>query len=122
MRFRACLCAFMVAVAAPIGAGEPLALKVSPAVSFAPANLVVRATVEANAANRFMQVVAESADFYRASTIELQGDKAPRTNMFEFRSLPSGAYDVKATLIGNDGHTRAYVHQQVSVVSSGAGR
>ena len=109
-------------VAVPLGAGEPLALRVSPAVSFAPANLVVRATIEADAANRFMEVVAESADFFRASTIQLEGDKAPRTNMFEFRSLPPGTYEVKATLIGSNGRARAYARQEINVMAGGGGR
>jgi hypothetical protein len=122
MRFRACLCGFLMVSATSLGAGEPLALKVSPAISFAPANLVVRATIEANAANRFMEVVAESVDFYRSSMIQLEGDKAPRTNTLEFRSLPSGSYEVKATLIGSDGHPRAYVRQEVNVMASGGGR
>ena len=56
-----------------------------------------------------MKVVAESGDFYRASEVELEGDKAPRTNTFEFRSLPPGTYQVTATLFGVDGHQLAYV-------------
>src|SRR5262249_12634924 len=86
---------FFLLTASAVGADDPLALRVSPAVSFAPANLIVRATVEANADNRSMEVVAESADFYRSSAIELDGDRAPRTRMFEFRSLPPGVYEVK---------------------------
>ncbi len=108
---------------APIGAGERdrLTLKVSPAVCFAPANLVVRATVLADADNRAVEVVAESPDFYRSSEIQLDGDKAPRTNMFEFRSLPPGSYEVRAILIGSGGEERASVRQSVNVMASGAG-
>src|SRR5437870_3199692 len=87
MKIAACLGAALMIASAPLGAGERLALKVSPAVSFAPANLVVRATIEADAANRAVQVSAESIDFYRSSEIELDGENAPRTNTFEFRSL-----------------------------------
>jgi hypothetical protein len=105
--------------AAPLGASERLALKVSPAVSFAPANLVVRATIEADSSNRSFEVVAESAEFYRSSEIELDGENAPRTNMFEFRSLPPGTYEVRATLMASDGHRIAHVRQQVNVIESG---
>jgi hypothetical protein len=98
-----------------------MTLRVSPAVSFAPANLVVRASIQADPDNRFVQIVAESRDFYRSSEIQLDGDRAPRTNMFEFRSLPQGAYEVTATLIGPGGHERAVVRQLVNVMSSGAG-
>jgi hypothetical protein len=122
LNFRTCVYGLLILFAAPLRAETPLALKVSPAISFAPANLVVRATVEVNAANRAMEVVAESEDFYRASAIQLDGDKAPRTNMFEFRSLPPGMYEVHAILVGADGRARARVRQEVNVMASGSSR
>jgi hypothetical protein len=103
------------------GAGEPIAIRVSPAVSFAPANLVVQTTIEADAGNRAVEIVAESDDFYRSSQIQLEGEKAPRTNRFEFRSLPPGTYEVRARLIGADGQPRGNVRQQVNVIANGAG-
>src|SRR5262249_20185377 len=80
------------------GAKEKLTLRVSPAVAFAPANLVVRTTIEADPDNRAVQIRAESDDFYRSSEMQLNGDSAPRTTMFEFRSLPPGTYEVTAAL------------------------
>ena len=106
----------------PLGAGERLTLRVSPAVSFAPANLVVRATIQADRANRSVEVVAESNDFYRASEIELDGENAPRTNTFEFRSLPSGTYEVRVTVRGDSGQQIANVRQQVNVIESGGSK
>lgn len=102
----------------PAGAGERLALKVSPAVCFAPANLVVRAMIEANAGNRAIEIVAESADFYRSSEEQLDGDKAPRTTSFEFRDMPSGTYEVKATLIGAGGRPLLFARQSVNVIAN----
>ena len=106
----------------PLGAGERMTLKVSPSVSFAPANLIVRAHIEADAQNRAVEIVAESPEFYRSSEIQLNGENAPRTNTFEFRSLPPGTYEVKATLLGPGGSARASVRQQVNVIASGAGQ
>lgn len=106
----------------PAGASQHLTLKVSPSVSFAPANLVVRAMVETDVHNRAVEIVAESDDFYRSSEIQLDGDKAPRTTTFEFRSLPPGAYEVKATLFGEGGSTRASVRQQITVMAGGGGQ
>jgi hypothetical protein len=100
------------------GAGERMTLKVSPAVAFAPANLIVRTTIEADADNRAIAIVAESDDFYRSSEVRLDGDHAPRTNSFEFRSLPPGTYQVKAMLIGPDSEPRATARQQINVMSS----
>lgn len=106
----------------PLGAGERMTLRVSPSVSFAPANLIVRAHIEANSENRGVEVVAESPEFYRSSEIQLDGEHAPRTNTFEFRSLPPGTYEVRATLMGPGGSARASVRQQVNVIATGAGR
>ena len=122
MKVRTCLIGALTLMAVPLGAGERLIMSVSPAVSFAPAHLIVRAMIEADGENRAMKVVAESNDFYRASEVELDGDRAPRTSMFEFRSLPPGTYQVTATLLGADGHQLAYKHTQVNVVSSGVAR
>jgi hypothetical protein len=112
----------MFATTLPAGAGEKLELKVSPAVAFAPANLVVRAMVASDAKNRAIAIVAESDDFYRSSEIQLDGDRAPRTSTIEFRSLPPGTYEVRALLIGAGGEQRAALRQQVNVISSAAGR
>lgn len=94
-------------------------MRVSPSVAFAPANLAVRATILADIGNRAVEIVAESSDFYRSSEIQLDGDRAPRTAVFEFRSLPPGSYEVKAVLRGIDGE-RASVRQQVNVIAGGA--
>lgn len=113
----------MCTAALPVGAGESerLTLRVSPAVAFAPANLVVRATILADESNRTVQIIAESEEFYRSSEIQLEGDHAPRTTQFEFRSLPQGSYEVRAVLRGSRGEQRAIVRQQINVIASGAG-
>jgi hypothetical protein len=101
--------------------GEQLRLAVSPAQSFAPANLNIRARVVPNAENRGLTIVAESDEFYRSSQISLEGDHAPATIMFEFRSVPSGEYIVSGVLTDSVGHRRAIVEQQVRVIPSGLG-
>ena len=111
----------MLTATLPLGAGERITMKVSPAVAFAPANLIVRTMIVADADNRAVEIIAESEDFYRSSTIQLEGDRAARTNMFEFRSLPPGAYEVRANLFGTNGEQRATIRQQINVIASGAG-
>jgi hypothetical protein len=123
MKLRASLFGIlMLTTTLPIGAGERITVRVTPAVAFAPANLIVRAMIEANENNRAVQISAESADFYRSSEVQLEGDRAPRTSMFEFRSLPPGTYEVRALLLGADGQQRAFARQTVNVIASGAGR
>lgn len=121
MKLAACFFGLLMVTATfPAGAGERLAIRVSPAVAFAPANLIIQAIVESDPENRAMQISAESNDFYRSSEIPLDGDKAPRVSRLEFRNLPSGSYEVKATLLDSVGHKRAHVRQQVNIIVSGA--
>lgn len=123
MTWRAVLLGLLMLITTlPTGAGDRIAMKVSPAVAFAPANLVVRAMIAADPENRVIAVVAASDDFYRSSEIQLEGDKAPRTTTFEFRHLPSGTYEVRARLLGADGRERGFVRQSVNVISSVVGR
>jgi hypothetical protein len=109
-------------LALPAGASQRLSIKVSPAVAFAPANLIVRAMVEADRDNRSIEIVAESGDFYRSSEVELDGDDAPRVKSFEFRSLPEGTYRVRATLHGPGGQERAMAETHVDIIDSGSER
>jgi hypothetical protein len=110
--------AVIAAAASPIRANDRLALRVSPTVAFAPANLVVRATVEANRDNRSIEIVAESDDFYRSSQMQLDGDRAPRTTRFEFRSLPTGYYQLRATLRDVSGRELASLQTPINVVGA----
>jgi hypothetical protein len=105
-----------------VAANEPLSIRVSPAVAFAPANLIVRTRIDPDSYNRALEVVAESVDFYRSSTVQLEGDRAPKTTAFEFRSLPPGDYEVRAAVIGADGQPKAIARAQAHVVESGSSR
>jgi hypothetical protein len=121
MKVRAALLGMlMITATRPLGAGEKITMKVSPAVAFAPANLIVRAMVIADADNRAVEIVAQSEDFYRSSMIQLDGENAARTSQFEFRSLPPGTYEVRANLYGSNGTPRASIRQQVNVIASGS--
>jgi hypothetical protein len=73
-----CLVVAMVLTATAVTGAKELSIRVSPAFSFAPANLVIRTSVEPDAENRSMEVIADSAEFYRSSTIALEGDARPR--------------------------------------------
>ena len=117
-----CLVAMVLAATTVAGAKEPLSIRVSPAFSFAPANIVIRTSAEPDTENRWMEVIADSAEFYRSSTITIEGDRAPRTMTIEFRSVPPGDYEITAVLIGVDGQRRAMTQAHVNVLESGAAR
>jgi methionine-rich copper-binding protein CopC len=122
MSARVWVCALAMMTTTTVGAKERLSMEVSPAMSFAPANLVIRTRLEPDADNRVMEVIAESEDFYRSSAIQLDGDRAPRTVRIEFRSLPPGEYRVTAAVIGSDGQRLAVARSQVNVMDTGGSR
>jgi len=123
MKTKTLFLALLIGITTAAGADDVqrITIRVSPALSFAPANLIVRTTIASDPENRAVEVVAESAEFYRSSEIQLEGERAPRTSVFEFRSLPPGRYEVRATLRGSRGRERASVRQQVNVIASAAG-
>ena len=100
-----------------VGADQPLALQVSPTLTPAPGFVNVRAIVEASDDNRLLEIVAESTEYVRSSTIQLDGVSAPRVSVFEFRNLPPGRYDVSGFLIGAHGK-RAAVTRMIQIVNS----
>jgi hypothetical protein len=123
MKMRAFACALVMATTTlRAGSAEKLTLRVTPAVAFAPANLIVRTMILADPDNRAVEVIAESPEYYRSSEIQLNGEQAPRTTTFEFRSLPPGTYQVKALLLNSTGRERAAAVQQVNVIASGGAR
>jgi hypothetical protein len=112
----------LAALAVPaVAGGQKLVLRVSPAVAQAPAILTVRTTVETDADNRALAIVVESATFHRSSEIPLDGASAPRLNVVELRDIPSGLYEVRATLVGAHG-PRANSMQLVKVEPGFGGR
>ncbi len=121
MKMRACLIGILMMTSTlRAGVAGKLTMRVTPAVAFAPANLIVRTMIVADPGNRAVEIVAESNDYYRSSEIQLDGENAPRTTTFELRSLPPGSYEVKATVRDSTGQPRASAVTQVNVIASGA--
>src|SRR5262245_43626590 len=120
MAYRIALLALTVMPTAFVAANEPLAIRVSPAVSFAPANLVILTSITPDPANRTVEITADPVEFYRSSTIQLEGDRAPKTTRFEFRNLPAGEYEVRASVFGADGRPKAIARAEVHVVELGS--
>lgn len=102
-----------------VGAGEKIVLRATPEISFAPAHLTVRTAIEPDPDNRSLEIVIDSPDFYRSSTIQLEGDLAPRTSVVEFRAVPGGTYEISARVRGQSGESRAHARRIVDVIASG---
>jgi len=106
----------LVAATGETVATEKIALRVTPNVSSAPSNVIVRATVPKHADNRWLLVEADSGAFYRSSAIQLDGENAPLVTEFRFNNLPSGEYTVAAVLRNNLGQETT-VRRTVLVLS-----
>ena len=62
----------------------------------APATVPIVIAVEPGERNRALLVEADGEDFYRASEIELDGEREKRLHTIEFKSLPAGDYILRA--------------------------
>jgi hypothetical protein len=111
------LAALALLATSPLDAGERLAVRVAPAVAFAPATLVIDAIAERDPANRVLQIQVEGADYYRSSRLQLDGDQAPRTTTVRYDNIPGGTYEVRVTLLGTGAQQRAMTVRQVEIKS-----
>ncbi len=114
MRSGLLTCGVFFLLAVPLGADQPLALRVSPVVARAPTTVEIRATVEPSPENRTLKVVAESDGYYRSSQVDL-GSETPSLWVIHYRDLPRGSYVVTVTLATADGHTRS-ITKRMSVM------
>jgi hypothetical protein len=110
------LCGCLVGAVLPLDGGQPLTVRVSPAIAAEPAVLKVVAVVEADDRNRALEITAESDGYLRSSQIQLEGHDTRRVWDFEFRDVPRGDYQVTAILTGTGGR-RAAVTRVVMVLS-----
>ena len=125
MNRRAAALAFLIASLAASAPGltahDKISLRVTPTVSREPAFVNVIAKIDRDPANRSLEITAESADFYRSSTINLDGEQAPFVSQFSFKSLPRGDYRISGVLIDDQGR-RSVAQSSVMVVAMGGER
>ena len=115
MKPYALCCGVLLLATVSVRAGEKLNIRVSPSMGYHPATVVVHVYATRNAENRGMEVIADSANFYRSSAVQLEGEAAPFATDFTFRDVPEGEYAVIARLIGRDGKPRASVTRYVNI-------
>jgi hypothetical protein len=109
----------LVLTAMSTSANQRLSVRVSPAIASAPATVRVQMSVQKHSGNRLLRVEADSGEFYRSSDIQLDGAASTATQRVEWFGLPSGTYQITATLSGAGG-TIAQDRRTVTVLS-GAG-
>ena len=95
--------------------GQSLDLRVSPVTALAPADVHIRVVIDRDAGNRQIRVNIESALYFRSSTIELEGERAPRVTELAFRGLPAGEYELRVQVLDSSGNERAKARRSVSL-------
>jgi hypothetical protein len=98
-------------------ASTPFTLDVSPGVSMAPADVRVRTRVVRDPDNRLLEIAADSGQFFRSSTVTLDGDSAPSVTEVAFKGLPGGEYQISVALHGSRG-VRATLSRTIMVIPS----
>jgi hypothetical protein len=112
------LCAVLLLISTSTVADREIAnIRVTPATSLEPANVLVQVTVERHADNRLLTVSVDSGSFYWSSQRQLDGQDGPYLSVFNCRGLPAGEYEVHASIIGSNGKVRGTALNRIVVVS-----
>jgi hypothetical protein len=108
-------CAGLLTTGAAADGNDPLRLSVSPAFSFAPSTVRVHVRIAPDPANRSLAIVTDGDDYYRSSTIPLEGDRTPVTLGVSYPNLPGGTYEVVSVLQDSSGRQRATARARITV-------
>jgi hypothetical protein len=104
-------------VCVPAAAESPVNLVINKRVVPAGSDLLVTINVTRNAENRSLTIEAESEDYVRASTMQLDGEFEAYAHQYWFKQLPEGEYTVVARVKGAQG-VRGTAALSVSVVGA----
>ena len=111
------MCALLVVVGASSLDGEgAIWARVWPLRALAPAAVRIEVLIEANDANRALQIVVDSGEHYRSSMISLEGARAARFHSVQYRAMPAGQYGVEVLLIDQEGVMRAMERQWFEII------
>jgi hypothetical protein len=88
-----------------MNADEAISITVRPAVTSYRGNAQLKVLVSRNEKNRTLVWEVDGPNYYRSSSISLDGAASPRSYFFMVRELPAGEFDVRATVKRNDSTT-----------------
>jgi hypothetical protein len=118
MRFRVLSLIAVVFVGGTLmSAEEPISMTVRPAVASTSSATQIRVMVPRNERNRALTWQVDGPGYFRSSTMDLDGAKAPATFTFVARNLPEGEVEIRAIVRRND-DSEALVRRQIVVVKS----
>jgi hypothetical protein len=107
----------VLSVASGDAADRRLRIEVSPRVSSAPAVVRIRAIVPPDAANRALEIVVDSGEYYRSSMVYLDGANAATVTETTLKNVPGGDYEVIVALVEADGR-RTLEKRELTVATS----
>jgi hypothetical protein len=96
-------------------ADDAISIVVRPAVASIGGSAQLRVLVARNDMNRTLEWEVDGPNYYRLSSMELQGAAAPRSYFFTIRDLPAGEFEVRATVKRND-RSESSDRRQIRVV------
>ena len=91
-------------------------MRVSPMVTQAPALVRIEMLIDPDSESRLLDVTIESADYFRGSSIPLEGDRAKRFHSIVYRSIPPGQYVVAILLKDPSGDVQGSDHARLEVL------
>jgi hypothetical protein len=97
-------------------AEELVSIRVTPQFCVEGSNVRIVVRIEPHDENRLLKIEADSANFFRSSSIQLSGARAPLEHLLLLREVPSGTYEVRATVTREDDESRSAV-KMLRVVS-----
>jgi hypothetical protein len=103
-------------VQAPARAAARVVLRVTPSYAQAPATVRIEVTVEPDEQNRALLIGLDSGEYYRSSSIALEGADAARFYTVHYSSVPAGAYQVQVEVQTTRGGARADAFATVQVM------
>jgi hypothetical protein len=107
--FRVALATAVLAASMQTSADEAISMTVRPKIAPYRGNAQVRVLVSRDDKNRTRVWEVDGPNYYRSSSVELHGAMAPRSHFFLARDLPSGEFEVRATVRRNDRSTARVV-------------
>jgi len=85
-----------------MSADEAISITVRPAVTSYRGNAQLKVLVSRNEKNRTLVWEVDGPNYYRSSSIALDGASSPRSYFFMMKDLPSGEFDVRASVKRSD--------------------
>lgn len=111
--------AAVIVATSTVSGRDRLEMRAKPAFAYAPSEVQMEFRIMPDAANRALDVVAESDSFYRSSVIELEGERAPTVVSIRYHGLPAGDYSLRGALVDRAGRVLVMVEKQVTVMTTG---